>query len=601
MANRSEKLIAFHGGLNDNSDAKDIAPDELSSAIDCSVSRVGRIGIIGGSDTALTNLSGAAINPIKDYGLFYFSSDRDKDGKQLSEDWLALYDSGDGKVQFYYRDKQGNSPNISSIEDEFVESEKKATAEPSFFVADGILRYSNGDFTAATNNRVHQYVDKGFFEKSSVSPHLSTTGNWGASQAKISSLASTTGLVVGDTVEGSGIPKKTRVSSISGTTAYITNIPTAGGSGAAVTFKNPAIVTRQGWVSSDQELKSFDDLDKTLLIDKSDAEGPDETALGNSIGKVLLSYWVSGNGQWNGSFQFAASPMYHQGGVGPITEFGTTINFYDNKVSFQLHISRTQSNSESATTHPFGDDRIVGVRVFFRSHGSDKWHKLKDYDMLKGGKFNWETYDGDTNKAYGIFSGSIGDITVATTDNFTLAGCSFSNASSSITHPADERITTSYTVSGTGIPDDAMIDALTDSTHFSISPEVTTQASGGQVTLTFVPTSGATIQSYTETNASFDITNSASGFTGRYGFLRLWGAYNEPIWKNVNDDGTPIALTSASHSISITAPGEGKREFQVELLDETFNVVAESEKKKVTIVDSGNSPPPTYDAVTDSS
>jgi len=601
MANRSEKLVAFHGGLNDNSDAKDIAPDELSSAIDCSVSRVGRIGIIGGSDTALANLNGAAINPIKDYGLFYFSSDRDKDGKQLSEDWLALYDSGDGKVQFYYRDKQGSSPNISSIEDEFVESDKKTTAEPSFFVADGILRYSNGDFTAATNNRVHQYVDKGFFEKSSVSAHLSTTGIWGTGQARITSLASTTGLIVGDTVGGTGIPKNTKVLSISGSTAYITNIPTAPGSGAAVTFKNPAIVTRQGWVNSDQELKSFDDLDKTLVIDKSDAEGPDETALGNSIGKVLLSYWVSDNGQWNGSFQFAASPTYHQGGVGPITEFGTTVNFYNNKVSFQLHISRTVGSSESATVHPFGDDRIVGVRVFFRSHGSDKWHKLKDYDMLKGGKFNWESYDGDTNKAYGIFSGSVGDITVATTDNFTLAGCSFNNASSIITHPADSRITTSYTVSGTGIPDDALIDTLTDSTHFSISPEVTTQASGGQVTLTFEPTSGSTIQSYTETTASFSVTNSASGFAGRYGFLRLWGAYNEPTWKNVNDDGTPIALTSASHSIDITSPGEGKREFQVELLDETFNVVAESEKKKVTIVDSGNSPPPTYDAITDSS
>ena len=124
MANRSEKLVAFHGGLNDNSDAKDIAEDELSSAVDCSVSRVGRIGIIGGGDTSLTNLDGASINPVKDYGMFYFSSDRDKDGKQLSEDWLALYDSEDGRVQFYYRDKQGSTPNISTIYDEFVESGK---------------------------------------------------------------------------------------------------------------------------------------------------------------------------------------------------------------------------------------------------------------------------------------------------------------------------------------------------------------------------------------------------------------------------------------------------------------------------------------------
>jgi len=598
MANRSEKLVAFHGGLNDNSDAKDIAEDELSSAIDCSVSRVGRLGIIGGSDTALTGLSSAGINPVKDYGMFYFSSDRDKDGKQLSEDWLALYDSGDGKMQFYYRDKQGSSPAISSIEDSFVESDKKATAQPSFFIADGILRYSNGDFGAATSNRVHQYVDKGFFEKSTVSAHLSTTGNWDADAAEITNLASTSGLTVGDLAEGSGIPKNTRVLSISGSTATLSNTPTATGSGAAVTFKNPAIVTRQGWVNSDQQLKSFGDLGKTLLIDKSDAEGPDDTALGNAIGKIVLSYWTSEDGQWNGSYQFAASPIYHQGGVGPITEFGTTVNFHDNKVSFQLHISRTNSGSESATAHPFGDDRIIGVRIFFRSHGADKWHKLKDYDMLKGGKFNWESYDGDTNKAYGIFNGSISDITVATTDDFSL-NCTFANSNTNVAHPADSRVVVGLKLTGTGIPSGTFIHSITDSTHFVMTESSTQSGSGTAVS--FAPSGGANVQSYKETTASITVTNSASGFTGRYGFLRLWGGYNEPTWKNVNDDGTPISLASASHSINITSPGEGIREFQVELLDETFNVVAKSDKNKITITDSGNSPPPTYSDDTGSS
>ena len=162
----------------------------MSSATDCSVSRVGRIGIIGGADTALTNLSGAAVNPVKDHGLFYFSSDRDKDGKQKSEDWLALYDSGDGKVQYYYRDKPNNSgtPDISSsIEDSFVESAKAATGKPSFFIADGILRYSNGDFTASTNNRVHQYVDNGLFDKTTVSAHLSTTATLSTTSPNVAS------------------------------------------------------------------------------------------------------------------------------------------------------------------------------------------------------------------------------------------------------------------------------------------------------------------------------------------------------------------------------------------------------------------------------
>jgi hypothetical protein len=602
MANKSEKLVAFHGGLNNNSDAKDIAEDELSSAIDCSVSRVGRIGIIGGSDTALGNLSAAAINPVKDYGMFYFSSDRDKDGKQLSEDWLALYDSGDGKVQFYYRDKQGSTPAVSSIEDTFVDAGKKTTAKPSFFVADGILRYSNGDFTAATGNRVHQYIDKGFFEKPSVTAHLETKGDWSDASNIVTNLLSTTALVVGDTAEGEGIPKNTTVLEISGNQCMLSNVPTnsVAEDEGDIIFTNRAIVTRQGWVQSDQELKSFDDLGKTLVIDKSDAEGPDETALGDAIGKVILSYWTSKEGNWNGSFQFAASPIYHQGGIGPISKFATTINFHENKVSFQLHISRTDTSSESATVHPFGDDRIEGVRVFFRSHGSDKWHKLKDYDMLKGGKFNWDTYDGDTDKAYGIFDGSISDVVLAnnTLTNYTKS-CSYDDNSSTITHTADNKIVLGLSVTGTDIPTNTTITAINSPTSFSIAPKQT-QDDATNATLTFndLP---ARIKSFKATNATFTVTNSASGFDNRYGFLRLWGPYNEPIWKNVNDDGTPIALTSASHSISITTPADGKREFQVELLDETFNVVAQSTKVKITIQDSGNAPPPTYSDNQDSS
>jgi len=605
MANKSEKLVAFHGGLNNNSDAKDIAEDELSSAIDCSVSRVGRIGIIGGSDTALGSLSEAAINPVKDYGMFYFSSDRDKDGKQLSEDWLALYDSGDGKVQFYYRDKQGSTPAVSSIEDTFVDAGKKTTAKPSFFVADGILRYSNGDFTAATGNRIHQYIDKGFFDRSSVSAHLETKGDWSDASNIVTNLENTAALVVGDTAEGTGIPNNTTVLEIAANQCKLSNVPTnsVAEDDGDITFHKRAIVSRQGWVSSTQELKSFDDLGKVLAIDKSDDEGPDETALGTAIGKVILSYWVSEDGNWNGSFQFAASPIYHQGGVGPISEFGTSINFHENKVSFQLHISRTDTSSEDATVHPFGDDRIEGVRVFFRSHGSDKWHKLKDYDMLKGGKFNWETYDGDTHKAYGIFNGSISDVVLAnnTLTNYTKS-CSYDDNSSTINHTADNKIILGLRVTGTDIPNSGNIANITEilsPTSFSIAPKETSdEATNATLTFNDLP---AQIKSFQTTNATFTVTNSASGFDNRYGFLRLWGPHNEPIWKNINDDGTPIALTSASYSISITTPGEGKREFQVELLDETFNVVAKSSKVKITISDSGNSPPPTYDGDQDSS
>ena len=599
MANKAEKLVAFHGGLNDNTDPKDISEDELSDVVDCSVSRVGRIGVLGGSGGTLTSLNDATVKPVKDYGLFYFSTDRDKDGAQKSEDWLALYDSADGEIKFYYRDKQGSSPAISStIKDSFVEEGGWASAKPSFYLAHGILRYSNGDFGSSTNNRVHQYSDRKFFEKDTVTPHLETTGNWDATSSEVTNLASVSGLNVGDLAVGTGIPADTTVLSIDGSSCVLSNVPTSTQTGGDIDFSNPAIVLRQGWNNFDQELKSFDSIGVSLAIDNSQDEGPDDATVGTALGKIILSYWTSADGQWNGSFQFAASPIYHQGGIGPLSEFGTTVNFHENKVSFQLHISRT--NSTSATVHPFSDDRIIGVRVHFRSHGADKWHKLKDFDMLKGGKFNWLEYDGASDKAKGIFNGNISDVTIAnnTLTNYTRS-CSYNNSSSTITHSEDSNIIKGLDVDGTDIPANATISSIISPIQFSIAPYTTTAASGS-ATLTFndLP---AQKRSYTSSVASFTVTNSASGFSGRQGFLRLWGPHNEPIWKNINDDGTPIPLSGASHSMNITTPGEGSREFQVELLDETFAVVAKSDKVKIVISDSGNTPPPVYSDNTGSS
>tara|TARA_R110002051_G_scaffold177353_1_gene247214 strand:- start:3591 stop:5411 length:1821 start_codon:yes stop_codon:yes gene_type:complete len=599
MANKAEKIVAFHGGLNDNTDPKDIAPDELSSANDCSVSRVGRIGVLGGAGTVYSNLSGADIKPVKDYGLFYFSTDNDKDGKMKSEDWLALYNSDDGNMQFYYRDKMAASPspNLSStIKDtSFVESGKASTAEPSFYLADGILRYSNGDYESASNNRVHQYIDRQFFQEDSVAGHLTTTGTWLITNPTVTNLGSNTNLRVGDIAKGNGIPVNTTVTEIlSSTSVVLSNVPTIAASGGAIIFYNSASVIRQGWVHSDQQLKSFTDLGITLGVDNSQDEGPDDASLTANLGRITLSYWTSSDGQWNGSFQYAASPIYHQGGVGPLREFGTSVNFYKNKVSFQLHISRT--NSVSPTAHPFGDDRIIGTRILFRSHGADKWHKLKDFDLLSGGKFNWKAYDGASDKAKGIFDGNIGDITIANTSlsGYTLS-CYYNNASSTINHAEDSSIVNGLKVTGDDIPSNTIITAILTLTSFSIAPKTTSDASsyGSPATLTFDAVSSSK-QSFRETTATFTVTNNASGFTGRQGFLRLWGPHNEPIWKNINTDGSIIPLTTATHVLTITTPGEGTREFQAELLDESFAVVATSSKQKIVIADSGNSPPPTY-------
>lgn len=548
MANRSQKLSAFHGGLNDNSDSRDIAEDELASSIDLAINRIGRVGVIGSEGTALTNLASVDIKPLTGYGMFYFSTDRDKNGNLNSEDWIAIYNSADGKMQFYYRDKSSASPspNLWTYVDAWINfSSYQPLAIPNFYIADGILRYSDGNFEAGNNNKVHYHVDNKLFQRSSANTTVDVTSVLTKYKDEITAPASAGygNIVVGMTAVqnefGNGLPSGTTVHTVdTSSDPHIVKLnqgvnQNAGFSGqnttitAEVRFTLDNVVTRNAWVNREQELKSFDDLGVSMALDDSQSEGPDDTALGSTAGKIILSYWKGtgdDNGNWNGSFSFAASPIYKQGGVGPISEFDGITNFHNDMVSFQMHIA--MGSTINATAHPFVDDRIEGVRVWFRSHGADKWHKLKDFDLKKGGKHRWETYDGNTNKAYGIFDGAISNPAVAESDR----------------------------------------------------------------------------ESYKEVNMTFTITNSAQGFSGRKGFIRVWGVYNEPQWLNTfNNNPIDLSSSSTAYTMVVTMPGNGDREFRVELLDESFNVIKKSSKTTITIGDSGDTPPPTYSDDTSSS
>ena len=53
MAKREHKIVAFHGGFNDNSDPKDILDTELREADGVSSSRVGRLVGVGNIGSAV--------------------------------------------------------------------------------------------------------------------------------------------------------------------------------------------------------------------------------------------------------------------------------------------------------------------------------------------------------------------------------------------------------------------------------------------------------------------------------------------------------------------------------------------------------------------
>ena len=49
MPKQLYKITQFHGGLNSNSDARDIAENELSDATDVMVDELGKIRLMGGT------------------------------------------------------------------------------------------------------------------------------------------------------------------------------------------------------------------------------------------------------------------------------------------------------------------------------------------------------------------------------------------------------------------------------------------------------------------------------------------------------------------------------------------------------------------------
>ena len=104
MPKQEYKLVAFHGGINNNSDPKDIQDIELRNADGVSVHKLGQLIPVGYRGThvnaVIANLGTSTVEP--GYGLKFFSTDYDASGNKESEDWLAFYNKTSDKIRFYY-------------------------------------------------------------------------------------------------------------------------------------------------------------------------------------------------------------------------------------------------------------------------------------------------------------------------------------------------------------------------------------------------------------------------------------------------------------------------------------------------------------------
>lgn len=85
-------------------------------------------------------------------------------------------------------------------------------------------------------------------------PILMTTGNIVSGSKSLSALASTAGLVAGQHIVGAGIPAGTVIISIAGPVVTMSENATLNGTGVAVSFFNPSVITAPGQINWDDPI-----------------------------------------------------------------------------------------------------------------------------------------------------------------------------------------------------------------------------------------------------------------------------------------------------------------------------------------------------------
>ena len=515
MPKQEYQILGFHGGINDNSDPKDISDIELREADGVSIHKIGRLVNIGNTDTALAGLAtsnnvAADIEP--GYGLYYFSTDYENGEANTPEDWLAIYDKqNSGRIRFYYSDKDGASPALSSS------IVSVGAIKPNFYYSDGQLRI--GDASHSQPSKWFGYIDSSLF--------------WTSKSGQSTNLHD---------------------------------------------------ITR--WQSGAQEFKSLEvllgDVDRMFLFDAS-AAGPTNSTIHATNKQIVLSYWTNSNGDWNGNYQFGATPIYMGNQEGPITPFQSalnvldTVSFYDNEVIFQVHVSSGENKSDGITAdanHRLGDDRIIGINFYFREQQDNDWTFLMNTDLKEGGKHYWGMYNSNTESTYGIW-----DID----NNETVGG----------TPTKREGV-------------DIMENSATAATHIAFSDAAGTgtdwEGTGSAATQAGKSFSKVDLRVILDNN---NINGFGTASSPRKGFLRVWGGAVSPLYVGqVSGDsidlltgigGTP-GTTKDTYYIPMYLPALGTdREFKVEVLDENFTVIADSGIFTMTIEESNKAAPDDYD------
>ena len=413
------KIEHFHGGLNTSADPRDILEGEVSDITNAMLDEVGSIRTIGSviahslADKTLDN-TGAGVTQVPGAGLFYFSHDRTgaedagSSEAETGDEYLALYDDSDAQVWIYSLatddwDDDGSNNGVINFKGKATNSE----ARPSFTSIDGVIRVSTGELSKYASGSL---INDGSHFLSTETTIVIDNGSHVAVGNYLQmddEIVFVTGISTHTLTVRRGMFGTKAALHNDNTPVYIVNMNQWYGYLDNKFFQTAAGVPEYSiskWYNEVQHLRSLDELGITLALDDSfgsaheDGESPDATALVEN--KVIVSYWLSQNGLWSGSYYIGMTPVYVGGQEGPISTVGSSpIVMAEQVLNVQLYVCHPDVDSGTISVHPLGDDRIIGLNLYTKSFTSDEWFLLKKFDLLEGGEHGWKEYQSGNTTA----------------------------------------------------------------------------------------------------------------------------------------------------------------------------------------------------------
>jgi len=406
MPKQVHKIEQFHGGINSSSDPRDVLDNESTALVDAMVDEVGTVRTIGSNvnqtDVATKYLDNiASLTGVPGAGLFVFKHDR----TGAEDAGSAEAETGDEYIGFYADDNPGvwiyslaeddwnddaNSSNRPAID--FNGKTTGDAARPVFTSIDGALRISSGELSKwdATTD-VNESLNATDTEITVDDGTQFTADSYIQIDDEIIYIVSIATHVL--TVRRGMFGTKS-VAHTDDSDIYILNMNQWYGYINNKFFQTSAGVPEYSpskWYNNIGFLRSLDDLGITLALDDSSSASPDATALVEN--KIIVSYWLSDDGFWNGSYWIGLTPVYLGNQEGPISTVGSSpLQMSEQILNVQLHVCHPDVDSATIATHPLGDDRIIGLNLYVKSFTSDEWFLLKKFDLLEGGEHGWSQY-----------------------------------------------------------------------------------------------------------------------------------------------------------------------------------------------------------------